>query len=190
MEKNQLSKLIGEKLKLLRSERNLSLDKLARVTGVSKPMLGQIERGESNPTVSTLWKIAKGMNVSFTAFLEEDKPTVTVVDRRTIEPITEEEEAFKVYPLFLKSFDKPFELFSVQLEAGSSHLSEPHTKGVEEYIIVEQGTLTLFINEERYLLNRGQAIHFVADYGHHRYVNELKEICTFSMLIYYPLSTN
>ncbi|WP_088103566.1 helix-turn-helix domain-containing protein [Halalkalibacter urbisdiaboli] len=190
MDKEQLSQMIGEKLKQLRFERNWSLDQLAKQTGVSKPMLGQIERGESNPTVSTLWKIAKGLNVSFTAFLEEEKPNVTVVDRRNIEPITEEQESFKVYPLFLKPFNKPFEIFSVQLEPGCEHHSEPHTRGVEEYIVVEEGELTLYINEQSYTLEKGQAIHFVTDQAYHRYGNNQKEACTFTMLIYYPNSSH
>ncbi len=48
---------IGEKLKSIRMARTLSLDDTAVLTGVSKPMLGQIERGQSVPTVTTLWKI-------------------------------------------------------------------------------------------------------------------------------------
>ncbi len=52
-------------LKALRLARGWSLSKLAEETGVSKAMLGQIERNESSPTVSTLWKIATGLNVPF-----------------------------------------------------------------------------------------------------------------------------
>lgn len=52
-------------LKALRQARGWSLSKLAEETGVSKAMLGQIERNESSPTVSTLWKIATGLNVPF-----------------------------------------------------------------------------------------------------------------------------
>lgn len=49
---------IGEKLKILRTTRALSLDEVSALTSVSKPMLGQIERGQSIPTVTILWKIA------------------------------------------------------------------------------------------------------------------------------------
>ena len=54
---------IGKKLKIARQSRNMTLDELAEVTGVSKPMLGQIERGQSSPTVTTLWKIADRKSV-------------------------------------------------------------------------------------------------------------------------------
>ncbi|HSU80106.1 MAG TPA: helix-turn-helix transcriptional regulator, partial [Candidatus Angelobacter sp.] len=61
MEKGQLNALIGQRLKHIRVTKGLSLDRVAELTGVSKPMLGQIERAQSNPTVSTLWKIAEGL---------------------------------------------------------------------------------------------------------------------------------
>lgn len=56
---------IGQRLKAARQNRNMTLDGLAEITGVSKPMLGQIERGQSSPTVNTLWKIATGMKIPF-----------------------------------------------------------------------------------------------------------------------------
>ena len=56
-------------LKSLRQQRGWSLSRLAEETGVSKAMLGQIERNESSPTVATLWKIATGLNVAFSITL-------------------------------------------------------------------------------------------------------------------------
>ena len=53
---------IGPKLKKVRFDRGLTLDNVAEMTGVSKTMLGQIERGESSPTVATLWKLAGGLH--------------------------------------------------------------------------------------------------------------------------------
>ena len=59
-------------LKTLRQQRGWSLSRLAEETGVSKAMLGQIERNESSPTVATLWKIATGLNVAFSTFIVAD----------------------------------------------------------------------------------------------------------------------
>ncbi len=58
---DKLNYVIAENLKRLREERKLSLDNVSRLSGVSKSMLGQIERGEVNPTVSTVWKISNGL---------------------------------------------------------------------------------------------------------------------------------
>ena len=69
---------IGEKLKSLRNVRTMSLDDVSSLTGVSKPMLGQIERGQSIPTVTILWKIATGLKTPLSAFLEEPQTEYTV----------------------------------------------------------------------------------------------------------------
>ena len=61
----QLDKNIAFNLKRIRKSKNMSLDMLAERTGVSKSMLGQIERGVSNPTVSTIGKIVDGLKVPF-----------------------------------------------------------------------------------------------------------------------------
>ena len=75
---------IAERLRALRRERGWSLDAAARETGVSKAMLGQIERGESSPTVATLWKIAAGFHTSFSGLLEilASEPRVRVVEQQ------------------------------------------------------------------------------------------------------------
>ena len=74
-----LNNIIGENLKRLRTERNLSLSKLSEICGVSKVMLGQIERGESNPTINTIWKIANGFKLPYTVLIDEPiKPHVLV----------------------------------------------------------------------------------------------------------------
>ena len=71
---DNLTTKISNTLKLLRSQRGWSLDVTSEKTGVSKAMLGQIERGESSPTISTLWKIASGFDVSFSLFVENPHP--------------------------------------------------------------------------------------------------------------------
>ena len=57
MEEIQL--ILAKNLKTIREKEKLSLEKVAQLTGVSKTMIGQIERGESSPTLTTIWKIAK-----------------------------------------------------------------------------------------------------------------------------------
>lgn len=71
---------IGQRLKTARKNRNMTLDDAAEVTGVSKAMLGQIERGQSVPSVNTLWKISTGMKAPFSAFLQAQEMNYTIVD--------------------------------------------------------------------------------------------------------------
>lgn len=67
---------IGEKLKSIRNVRMMSLDDAAALTGVSKPMLGQIERGQSIPTVTTLWKIATGLKMPLSFFWKDSRRNI------------------------------------------------------------------------------------------------------------------
>ena len=80
---------IANALRVLRSERGWSLDRTAQETGVSKAMLGQIERCESSPTIATLWKIASGFQTSLSSLIEPTPPTTTAegVVRRNVEAL-------------------------------------------------------------------------------------------------------
>ena len=66
----EINQYLADTLRQLRHDRSWSLDRAASECGVSKAMLGQIERGESSPTVATLWKIASGFDTSLSSFLE------------------------------------------------------------------------------------------------------------------------
>lgn len=60
-----MNAIVARNIRRLRDNRQLSLDELARLSGVSRSMLARIERGEGNPTLSTLWKVANGLGLPF-----------------------------------------------------------------------------------------------------------------------------
>ncbi|WEG12003.1 XRE family transcriptional regulator [Pullulanibacillus sp. KACC 23026] len=185
MDKEQLNTLIGERLKTIRVNKGLSLDQVSELTGVSKPMLGQIERAQSNPTVSTLWKIAEGLKVPFSTFIEEKSESIKIVKEIDITPINEDDERFSVYPLFPTEDGKPFEIFNVKVMPGCSYSSNPHPNGVEEYLWVTEGTLALTCHHQTRILNQSEGIRFRAD-TRHRYENLTKHMTSLVMIIYYP----
>lgn len=74
--------IIARNVKLLREQKKLSLEKMAEVTNVSKTMIGQIERGESTPTITTLWKIANGLKVSFSELIYAPRPEIKFVRKK------------------------------------------------------------------------------------------------------------
>ncbi|MDF2721363.1 MAG: family transcriptional regulator [Paenibacillus sp.] len=176
---------VGKNLKAIRKSRDLSLDKLAELTGVSKAMLAQVERGDSNPTVSLLWKIANGLRISVTALIAEETKDVTVVRFADVEPITEQEGGYRSYPVFPFDAKNHFEVYAVAVEPGCEHPSEPHHDGVEEFITVTQGSLELHIGDEVYTAEQGDAIRFSADQGH-LYVNRGEATLWLQVIIRYP----
>ena len=92
----ELGRLIGENVKRLRRERNLTLGQLASLSGISKAMLSDMEKGDSNPTVNTLWKIANGLKVPYTRLLEETGGGATLVRRQEALPQAGENGADRV----------------------------------------------------------------------------------------------
>ena len=75
-------KIIAVNLKKLRTERNLSLGALASISGISKTMLSDIEKGNSNPTINTVWKIANGLKVPYTKLIDGVDDETTIVQRK------------------------------------------------------------------------------------------------------------
>ena len=176
---------IGDRLRVIRTNMNLSLDETAKLTGVSKPMLGQIERGQSVPTITTLWKIATGLKKPLSTFMDNRQTEYDMVNIFDSAPITEDNGKMRAYPIF--SFDpiRSTEMFRIGFNAGCRHSSDKHSDGVEEYVLVISGKLQLVINGEEVILGKEQAIRFRADVPH-EYNNPFDDKCEVYNIIYYP----
>ena len=96
----ELGKIIAVNLKELRRERNLTLGQLSKMSGISKAMLSDIEKGDSNPTINTIWKIAGGLNVPYTKLIDGIEKETTVVRRSEATMQTGETDGYRVYCYF------------------------------------------------------------------------------------------
>jgi len=161
-----LNTILAENLKKLREEKKLSLDKVAKLTGVSKSMLGQIERGDTNPTISTVWKIANGMKISFTALLNQEQSDTQLIRKKEVEPIVEDNGKLSNYIYFPYEDDKKFEIYKIVMKKGAYLDAEPHMDGTFEYVTIFQGELTIRVGDEEYTLKEGDALKFRADQSH------------------------
>lgn len=179
-----LNENISSNLKRIRNERNLSLDKLSEITGISKSMLGQVERGESNPTISTIWKISTGLKVSLTDLIEVTEPNTMLITKNDINPLFEDNKKVCSYPFFRQNKGKNFEMMQVTIEPTGKLSSIAHIGGTKEYIIVFKGELTLYLDDKIYKISEGQAFQFDADKDH-IYENQSNELLSLSMLVYY-----
>jgi transcriptional regulator with XRE-family HTH domain len=91
---------IADNLKEIRKKKQLTLDEASRLTGVSRSMLSAIEKGDTNPTISVLWKIANGYKVKFTSLIEDKNQANQVISAADIEPVTEGDGKYVNYPDF------------------------------------------------------------------------------------------
>ncbi len=175
---------VSNNLKTTRERLKLSLDSVAKLTGVSKSMLAQIERGEVNPTISVLWKIANGLKVSFTSLLETHKEEFEVIRESDLEPIVEDDGRFINRPIFGFDDERRFETFRVTILPGGSRESQAHLEGTEEYITVFSGTVTVSAGDSSYELSAGDSLRIKADLPH-AYRNPGTASCDLGMVIWY-----
>lgn len=151
---------IANHLKTERKKKGLSLDATSKLTGVSKAMLGQIEREESSPTIATLWKIASGLNTSFSSFF------ASVPDLCSAERSFPDDSTMKVNTLFPYQADSGMEMFEITLTEHHQQMSSPHSAGIIEHIVVLSGQLNVFFNHQWHTLNSGDSIRFYSDQPH------------------------
>src|SRR3954464_3956242 len=164
---HDLTPIVGANLKRLRVKRGLSLERLSRASGVSRAMLGQIELGQSTPTINVLWKIARAVGVPFSAptpTRAAGRPTVIPAARAKV--LTSHDGAFSSRALF--PFDEPrtVEFYELRLAPLSIEQADPHPAGTVENLVVTTGALEMTVGAERHLLSTGDAILFEADLPH------------------------
>jgi transcriptional regulator with XRE-family HTH domain len=140
---------------------------MAKACGVSRAMLGQIELGQSTPTINVVWKIARALDVSFATLITERTGTSTaLVLRARAKLLTSQDGSFTSRALF--PFDEPrsVEFYELNLAPNSIEVADPHPAGTTENLVVTSGALELTVGDARHQLATGDAIFFAADVAH------------------------
>ncbi|WP_439212068.1 helix-turn-helix domain-containing protein [Duffyella gerundensis] len=182
---HKLGRYIAEQLKLLRQQRRWSLTEAAAHTGVSKAMLGQIERVESSPTVATLWKIATGFHVPLATFIEPES-----LDTEPAQPLVQvPDQPISIAELFPYDSEFNMSMCLLQLAPGARRDSEPHPPGVVEHIWVIRGVLAIQIEARWLRLTAGETLRFAADVTH-SYANAGNTLLQFQIVMHHPAAGN
>jgi transcriptional regulator with XRE-family HTH domain len=163
----ELGLIIGAALKRLRTKRGLSLEALARLAGVSRAMIGQIEGGRSMPTIGLLWKIARALEVPFSALTGSGGGggmAVMRADRSKV--LTSQDGGFASRALFPYDSERRVEFYELTMAPGALELAEPHAPGTTENLTVAQGRVEIASGGETSLLDQGDSVYFQADVPH------------------------
>lgn len=180
-----LSQIVGENQKRLRNEQGLSLDALAKASGVSKTRLSQIERGEANPSMSTLWQIANALRVVFSELVTPHDDEGQIIRPELVEPVTTDDGRARTYLLFPFDSAYGFEYYTEQIEAGGRVVADPHPVGTMETITMLAGELAVNATGQATTLRAGDTFRFRADQTH-EYVNAGEELVEFMLIVAYP----
>jgi transcriptional regulator with XRE-family HTH domain len=164
--------VIGARVKALRESSDLSLRDLAARSGVSAPMLSQVERGETSPTLTVAARIAAGLDLRLSQLLRLDEGgSVTIVRKSQRQHGGNPRRGHRFDVLTAGQPGQRAELSRHTLAPGRATGAEDdppmHEAGSRETALVESGGLVLVCDGQRYFLERGDCVTFDADLPHH-----------------------
>lgn len=165
---------LGKKIRMLRQNQKISIERLSEKVGLSKGSISQIERDITGPTVASLWKIAKALNVKMNYFFdefEEYNPIVRKNERKKLN-ITNSNRS---YELLCPNLKKAIEMLCIEIKPGKCSTEDLISHEGEECGVVIKGTLRILWGENQYDLNEGDSI-YLGSTTPHRYVNNGNEI--------------
>lgn len=163
-----LALALGTNLRRLRTRRGLSLERLAKLSNVSRAMLGQIETGKSVPTIALLWKVATALDVPFATLLAQGSANGTTVLRRAKAKILSGSGGrFTSRALFPFDAERRVEFYELRIAGRHREDAEAHATGTRENLIVVAGVVEVTAGTDGpQILEEGDAIQFEADVPH------------------------
>lgn len=165
---------VGEKIRHMRSNKGLGLQQLAEKTGLSKPLISQIENEQVSPPISTLLKIANSLDTDISFFFQDQvrevKTAVVRSNERVISPRRQVQGKAKLgYTYEALAATKPFksmEPFLVTFEVKDPDDVIKFSHEGEEFAFVLEGQLEFSSEAETIVLNPGDSLYFDSDQLH------------------------
>lgn len=154
---------LAERLRQARKVRGLSLDAASRLSGVSKSMVSQIERGESSPTVAVLWNLTQALGVDFAGLMAG--PGEIDVIHADQAPVLSR-GGVRIRILSPAEAVGRHEVYDLHFAAGASLDSDPHAAGAREHLTVIDGHLALRSGKANASLSAGDTARYAADCPH------------------------
>lgn len=159
---------LPDRLKQARRDKGLSLEAVARLSGVSRSMVSQIERGESSPTIATLWNLTRALQVDFAGLLERDAGSerIDVLRRDAVPQIDNMGEGCRIRILSPSEEAGRHEVYDIAFASDGSLASQPHQHGAEEALTVLDGRVRVTSGTAEEVLEAGDTARYRADIGH------------------------
>ncbi len=177
---------VGRNILNQRKLLGISLDELARRSGVSKSMLSQIERDKANPTVITIWKIALALGLPVQKLMESSSSNIVEVIRSDDAPIIYSED--KLCKIRINSpihLTDNLELYQMTFKPGGKNASMPHVQKAEEFLTVIEGKIKVTSGDYSSILQKGDTCRYRAD-SEHTIENVSKSDSEAYLVVWYP----
>ncbi len=160
---------VGETLASLRQGQGLSLDDLSRKAGVSKSMLSQIERNQTNPTVALVWRLANALGVSMAELLDGGRgaaPSLEVLPAHAAPSLKSPDGKCELRILGPIELAGQFEWYELAVQPGGILESQPHEPGSREHLTVLTGALEVRAGTEGSRVKHGETARYAVDVPH------------------------
>jgi transcriptional regulator with XRE-family HTH domain len=167
--KHNIAERLAKRLKEVRKSKGLSLETMANLSGVSRSMLSQIERGQSSPTVATLWSLTQALQVDFAGLLDDEAGSHSIREilRANRTPtIDSQGEGCRIRILSPPAQAGKLEVYEIGFTEDAALISEPHQVGCHEDLTVLEGSLEVVSGDETAQVFEGDTIRYAADCPH------------------------
>ena len=159
---------IGVALHKIRQEHKLSLDQVARSSGVSKSMLSQIERDLTNPTIATLWRLTNALGVNIEDLLrgKDRAQGIEHIPANAVPHTSSSDNKCRVRILGPLELAGRVEWYEMSFDPHGALISDPHEPGTMEHLTVIDGKLSVESGSRRQLVAKGETVRYRADQHH------------------------
>jgi len=145
-----------------------TLEKMSTVCGVSRSMLSEIERGQSNPTLAVAYRIARALGISLGDLVDGPRSGSSIdvirADDKTYH--FRSDSLCRIRTLSPLRLEKDVEFYELTLKPGAVLHSAPHYAGTREFLTVESGALRVTSGRDVVSMNQGDSAHYPADVEH------------------------
>lgn len=165
-----VSRAFGDRVRALREQADLTLDRFSKLSGVSRAMLSKVERGEKSPTIGVAKRIAHALDTSFSVLMGDEaasRRTVALVRKNQRQVFRDAETGFERYLLSPVMAGMPVEVVLHRLPPKTSTGKLPaYPKGVTKHVLVSRGRVIVGIDDKETDLEEGDSLYFEADAEH------------------------
>lgn len=178
--------VLRDRVTELRRKNKLTLDQLASISGVSRSMLSQIERGQANPTLGVTFRIAQAFGISIGELVEQPwgNATIDVIHGDDANNLFRADRECKIRTLSPLHMEKDVEFYELRLAANAKLQSAAHFEGARELLTVTQGSAVVHSGSNSCTLNKGDSAHYRADLEHCIENNGDKELVAYLVVTY------
>lgn len=156
---------LGANLRRARQQRGLTQQQLAKLSGVPRSTLANLEAGGANPTLAVLANLSGALGLSLEELLGAPRVRCQLYPRGALPIRKRSRGAVEVHKLLPHAIPA-MEIDRVELQPAARMVGVPHQPGTQEYLTCERGTLVLTVEGERFELHPGDVAAFPGDQAH------------------------